>query len=264
MGILSRISKVLESNLNALVERAEDPAKLLEQAIDDMKKGQRDARAAIIEAKTQKRLLERKAEKARSDAAAYERKAIAALEKGNEDLARRALELKLSAEERAEAEEGAIREQENQIDQLDAAERELARRLAEMPARRAALLARQAAAQAKGAHTGASGKAQNSVHNALQAFDRMEERVIRSEVQAEVMHESSPDLLESGDDRKTRTDDALDQLKAKVAAKQLRDGAPERDPVDVEVEREELEVDVDPDQVEDTLAELKKKLGQKE
>jgi len=264
MGILSRISKVLESNLNALVERAEDPAKLLEQAIDDMKKGQKEAREAIVEAKTQKRLLERKVEKARTDATAYERKAMTALEKGNEDLARRALELKLSAEERMEAEQSAIQEQENQIAQLEAAERELARRLADLPARRSALLARQAAAQAKGAQVGASGKAKNSVHNAIAAFDRMEERVIRAEVQAEVMGESSPDLLDEGDERRSRTDDALDALKAKVAAKQLHDGAPQRDPVDVEVERDELEVDVDPDAVEDSLAELKKKLSQKD
>jgi phage shock protein A len=262
MGILSRISKVLESNLNSLVERAEDPAKLLDQAIDDMKKGQREAREAIVEAKTQKRLLERKVEKAKADASAYEQKAMTALERGNEDLARRALELKLSAEERIEAEESAIQEQENQIAQLDAAERELARRLAEMPARRAALLARQAAAQAKGAHVGASGKAKSSVSNALSAFDRMEERVIRAEVQADVMHEGSPELLDDGDERKSRTDAALDQLKAKVASKQLAEGAPERDPVDVEVEQEELDVDVDPSAVEDSLAELKKKLNQ--
>ena len=36
MGILSRLSKVLESNLNALVEKAEDPATMLAQAIEDM------------------------------------------------------------------------------------------------------------------------------------------------------------------------------------------------------------------------------------
>ena len=52
MGILSRISKVLESNLNALVEKAEDPAKMLDQAIEDMRRGKEEARAAIIEAKT--------------------------------------------------------------------------------------------------------------------------------------------------------------------------------------------------------------------
>lgn len=264
MGILRRLSKVLESNLNALVDRAEDPAKMLEQAIDDMKKGQREAREAIVEAKTQKRLLERKRDKAASDAQGYEAKATRALENGDEELARRALELKLSADERAAAETQAVEEQQKQIDQLESAERELGRRLSEMPARRAALLARQAAAQAKGARVGQTSKAQNSVHTALAAFDRMEEKVIRAEVEAEVSGEPSPDLLDDGMDHRSRTEDALKALRAKVKAKQLEAGA-----VDAEFEtdpgvadEEEAEApEVSAEAVDDSLAELKKKLG---
>ncbi len=257
MGILSRISRVLESNLNSLIERAEDPAKLLDQAIEDMRRGQRDAREAIVEAKTQKRLLERRIEKARNDASSYESKAVRALEGGDEELARRALELKLAAEERADAEGSAVLEQQNQIDQLEAAERELGRRLAEMPAKRAALLARQAAAEAKGARVGQSSKAKSSVSNALQAFDRMEEKVIRAEVQAEVVGEQSPDLLDAGADHRMRTEDAFQALKAKVAAKQITSGAAEP-PVDVEIEPDESAPPSSA--VDDSLAELKKKL----
>ncbi|MEM9115638.1 MAG: PspA/IM30 family protein [Myxococcota bacterium] len=264
MGILRRISKVLESNLNSLVERAEDPGKMLEQAIDDMKKGQQEARAAIVEAKTTKRLIERKRQKAEDDAAGYERKAEMALEKGDEDLARRALELKLTAEERLNAEAEAIAEQDRQIEQLEAAEHELARRLAEMPAKRAALLARQAAAQAKGARVGASSKAQNSVHNALAAFDRMEEKVIRAEVEAEVSHPDSPELLDPGSDRRSRTDDALDQLRAKVAAKQIEAGDAEFEAIEDEEASAESAAEPEApsaDAVEDSLSALKKKLG---
>ncbi|MGF1510256.1 MAG: PspA/IM30 family protein [Myxococcota bacterium] len=273
MGILRRISKVLESNLNSLVERAEDPAKLLDQAIDDMKRGQKDAREAIVDARTQKRLLERKRDKALSDADAFERKATQALEKGDEDLARRALELKLAADERAEAEDSAIREQTNQIEQLETAERELARRLSEMPARRAALLARQAAASARGAKSGAANKAQSSVHNALAAFDRMEEKVIRAEVEAEVVGDPSPDLLDAGVERRTRTEDALARLRAKVEARQLgagtdagaRDDSAGADAHGEEPSPEEVLAEaashVEPDKVEDSLEALKRKLG---
>ena len=265
MGILRRISKVLESNLNSLVERAENPSKMLEQAIDDMKKGQREARAAIVEARTQKRLIERKREKAEADASAYERKAEQALEKGDEELARRALELKLTAEERLKAEKDAIAEQDRQLEQLEAAEHELARRLAEMPAKRSALLARQAAAQAKGARVGASNKAQNSVHNAIAAFDRMEEKIIRAEVEAEVSNPQSPDLLDPGSDRRSRTEDALAQLRAKVQAKQIEAGDAEYEEVDGGATgAADVETEVEgptADEVEDSLADLKKKLG---
>ncbi len=257
MGILSRISKVLESNLNNLVERAEDPAKMLEQAIEDMKRGRQEARDAIIEAKTQKRLLERKRDKALADAEGYEARAMQSLQNGDEDRARKALELKIAAEQRATAETSAIEEQANQITQLEGAERELERRLSEMPARRAALLARQAAAQAKGAKSGATTKAKNSVANALDAFDRMEERIIRAEVEAEVISESDPALLEAGPPINVEAERALEALKAKMKA--LPSGkAPEAEAPDAPDDSAAAAASV----VDDHLASLKQKLGQ--
>lgn len=256
MGIFSRLSKVLESNLNSLVERAEDPTKMLEQAIEDMKKGRNEARAAIIEAKTQKRLLERRRDKALSDAAGYEKRAMTALKSGDEELARKAVELKLAAEQRADAEDTAVQEQDNQIEQLVAAERELERRLAELPARRAALVARQAAAQARGARIGAASKAKNSVSSALDAFDRMEEKIIRAEVEAEVIAEQRPPALDVSPER-TDADETLALLKAKMQA-QLPSGledepapAPAADPAAAATT---------PNPVEDNLAALKAKL----
>ncbi len=254
MGILSRISKVLESNLNSIVERAEDPAKMLEQAIEDMKRGRQEARDAIIEAKTQKRLLQKKRDKALVDAEGYEARAMQALQNGDEDRARKALELKIAAEQRAAAETSAIEEQTNQITQLEGAERELERRLSEMPARRAALIARQAAAQAKGAKMGATTKAKNSVANALDAFDRMEERIIRAEVEAEVISEGDPALLEAGPPINVEAERALQALKAKMKA--LPSGA------EAEPEPPEAPDPAAASAVDDHLAELKQKLGQ--
>src|SRR5215470_13321930 len=175
MGILSRISKVLESNLNALIDKAEDPAQMLDQAIEDMKKGRAEARQAIIEARTQKKLLERKRDKALQESAELEKKAMLALKANDEALARKLLQMKVTADQRAETEGSAAAEQESQITQLEAAEKELERRLSEMPAKRAALMARQAAAQARGARAGTSRKANDSVSQALEAFERMEE-----------------------------------------------------------------------------------------
>lgn len=255
MGILNRISKVLESNLNALIEKAEDPAKMLEQAIEDMKRGKYEARQAIIEAKTQMRLLEKKRDKASADALAYERRALQALESHDEDTARKAVELKLAAEQKARAETSALLEQERQIKELTAAERELDRRLSELPARRAALLARQAAAQAKGAKVGAASRAKNSVSSALEAFDRMEEKIIRAEVEAEVIQEVEPqNLLEAGDAMDAATDVALAELKERVTKELPEKASGDDDAKEGVVE----EVKVSP--VEDTLAELKAKL----
>ncbi len=257
MGILERMRKVLESNLNALVERAEDPAKMLEQAIEDMKKGRNEARQAIIDAKTQKRLLEKKRDKAIAESQTLEKKAMAALKANDETLARRFLELKISAETRATAEDTAVNEQDHQIRQLDAAEKELERRLAEMPARRAALLARQSAAAAKGARVGATSKAATSVASALEAFERMEEKVIRAEVEAEVVGADRGEIdLDTSAIDNLGVEDALKMLKAKMVA-QLPSGqepkeAPEPEPA----------APAKPDPVNDSLADLKAKLNQ--
>src|SRR6516162_9655440 len=132
MGILSRISKVHESNLNALIDKAEDPAKMLDQAIEDMKKGRQEARQAIIEAKTQKRLLEKKRDKSVQEAAELEKKAMLALKANDEALARKLLQMKVTADHRGETDGSLAAEQESQIQQLEVAEKELERRLHEM------------------------------------------------------------------------------------------------------------------------------------
>lgn len=255
MGILSRISKVLESNLNALVDRAEDPAKMLDQAIEDMKKGRSEARQAIIEAKTQRRIFDKRREKAVQDASELEKKAMLALKANDEALARKLLELKVTADHKAELEGSACAEQDSQIAQLELAEKELERRLAEAPAKRAALLARQAAAQAKGARAGTATKGADSVATALEAFTRMEEKVIRAEVEAEVITESNPArLLDTRSIEQYAADEALAALKAKMTAGQLAAGPT--------AQKSKPAKDVDP--LEDTLAQMKAKLRSEE
>lgn len=260
MGIFSRISKVLESNVNALVERAEDPVKMLDQAIEDMKKGQRDAREAIIDAKTQKRLIERRRDKALAEIKACEERAMQSLQAGDEAKARKLLELKLSAEQRATAETTAVEEQDRQIQQLVGAEKELEQRLSQLPARKAALVARQSAAQARGGRVGAASKATNSVAAALSAFDRMEEKIIRAEVEAEVVaEESGGDIDLMLPPTTSDADRALEELREKMAG-ELPASTATVDYEDVEVYSTASEP-VSSSAVDDSLADLKAKLG---
>ena len=118
-------------------------------------------------------------------------------------------------------------------------------------------MARQAAAQAKGARVGATAKAKNSVSGALDAFERMEEKIIRAEVEAEVIQERDPHslLLDAGS-FDHETDAALAMLKARVQ-KELpaHAGGGAADPVDGADE------DAAPDPVADSLAELKARLA---
>lgn len=254
MGILSRISKVLEANLNALIERAEDPAKVLDQAIEDMRAGKAEAQKAVIEARTELRLAEKRRDAAKTEAADLEKKAMKALELGDEALARKVLELKISADHRAEAEGTALQAHGDTIAQLEAAERELDRRLKDMPAKRAALLARQATAQARGARVAGSSKAKDAVSGAVQAFERMEEKIIRAEVEAEVKGNFEP-FVDMRALEAAETDDALAALKAKMAA-QLGSGKKEQPRAP--------EADASSSEVDDSLAALKAKLAKGE
>lgn len=254
MGIFQRISKVLESNMNAMIERAEDPAKMLDQAIEDLKKGREEARAAIVEAKTELRLAEKRRDKAAAEAADLEAKAMLALKVGDEGLARKLVEAKLASEERAKAEGSYIGEHERQIADLEAAEKELGRRVQEMPAKRAALMARQAAAEARGARVGAAHKTQDRVANALDAIERMENKITHAEVEAEVRSEMegrTPALdLRALEDHKAEQE--LQALKARMAA-QLPAGASQKP-------SEPKESPAPQSQVDDSLAALKAKL----
>lgn len=250
MGIFSRISKVLESNLTALVERAEDPAKVLDQAIEDMKEGREEARKAIIDAKTELRLSEKRRDVAQKEAADLEKKAMKALEIGDEALARRLLEAKLTADQKAAAEDAVVESHNATLGQLQAAERDLDQRLREMPARRATILARKATAEARGGRIGA-GKGQNAVAGALEAFGRIEEKVTRAEVEAEVRADLEPKPIDLRALEKAATDDALKALKAKMTAQLPASTAPAAAPASGSTHSA----------VEDSLAALKAKLA---
>ncbi len=252
MGILSRLSKALEANLNSLVEKAEDPAKVLEQAIADMKAGREEARTAIIDAKTELKLAEKRRDVALKEATDLEQKAMKALEIGDEKLARKLLEMKLAADQKADAEGTTADSHGETVAQLQNADRELETRLREMPAKKAQLLARQAAAQARGARIGGATKTQNAVAGALEAFDRMEERITRAEVDAEVRGELQPQFMDLRALDAAKADDALQELKQKMAAR-IGPGPGAKPPAALRAEPV--------DAVEDSLAALKAKLG---
>ena len=132
-----------------------------------------------------------------------------------------------------------------QIAQLEIAERELARRLRELPARRATLLARQATAEARGARTSKGLHGADSVGHALEAFERMESKVIAAEVEAEVCASDFQLGLAADPFSPHRTQNALAELKTRSRG-QMDDGKS----VAVEAEADAL----------DTLVELKKQL----
>jgi phage shock protein A len=98
MALLERVSTLLRANLNDLIEKAENPERLLKQLILDMENQLLQVKTQVAIAIADQHLLERKRLEHEQDAAEWKRKAELAVAKGHDDLARGALERALSVD----------------------------------------------------------------------------------------------------------------------------------------------------------------------
>jgi phage shock protein A len=96
MALLERVSTLLRANLNDLIEKAEDPERLLKQLVLDMENQLLQVKTQVAIAIADEHLLERKRKEHEQQAAEWKRKAELAVTKGHDDLARGALERALS------------------------------------------------------------------------------------------------------------------------------------------------------------------------
>src|SRR5215475_7128980 len=101
MGIMDRVATVIRSNLNHLINKAEDPEKMLEQIVVEMRQqlvtAKREVAVAIADEKRLGAQLEAEAEQVRE----WDRRAALAVQKGEDDLAREALRRKSDHEQLA-------------------------------------------------------------------------------------------------------------------------------------------------------------------
>ena len=91
MGIFQRLSDLLKSNINDLIDKAEDPEKMVKQIIIDMQKELSNSTQALGKAVASERIAKKQYEQAAAKSADWENKAKDALSTGNEELAKKAL-----------------------------------------------------------------------------------------------------------------------------------------------------------------------------
>ena len=96
MAIFSRIADILKANINDLIDRAENPEKMVKQIIIDMEEQLTGATQALGQAMASEKQAQRQLENAKKSSQDWEQKAKMALQAGNQDLARRALESKVN------------------------------------------------------------------------------------------------------------------------------------------------------------------------
>ncbi len=187
MGIFRRLSDLLKANVNDLIDRAEDPEKMVKQIIIDMQQELTKATQNYGKAKASERLAEKKYLEAQKVSASWESKAKAALSQGNADLAKQALAKKVKADEDVNNYKEMYDSISAQTEAIGNQVEVLKSKLDEAKSRQAMLIARsQMADTQKSLAKSAGGFDGNS---ALEKFDRMEEKIERKEAEAAAFSE---------------------------------------------------------------------------
>ena len=221
MGLLERVSTLIRANINDLVDRAEDPEKLIKQVILDMENQYLQVKTQVAVSIADQHMLDKKLHENEDTARDWMRKAEIAVDKLQDDLARAALDRFHTSQRLAQSYREQVDDQKAQVEALKGALMKLEQKLDEAKSKRDLLLAR----HRRGIALGKAARAQTVMgdNSKSAAFDRLKDRVHHSEAVAT----AEVDLLNDDvGERLTRLDrDAeVDRLLAELKA---RRGLPE-------------------------------------
>ncbi len=209
MGIFSRISDIFKSNVNDLIDRAEDPEKMVKQIILDMQKELNKSTQALGKAVASERMAEKQYNDAVRRSADWEAKAKAALASGNVDLAKKALAQKVKADEEVATYKEMYETISNQTEAIRTQVETLKAKLEEAKSRQAMLIARSQMADTQ--KTLAQSIGGIDTNSSFDKFSRMEEKVARKEAEAEAFSEIAGSNGMSASEM-----DSFEQLQANV------------------------------------------------
>ena len=179
MAILERVATLVRANLNDLIDRAEDPEKMIKQVILDMENQLMQVKTQVAISMADQHLLQKKQSEHEDRAAEWMKKAELAVDKQQDDLARAALERYQSFTKMAETYARQAEDQKQQVDTLRKALGQLEQKLSEARAKSDLLIAQHRRARA----LGTANDAQLTVGgaSAVAGFERMERKVQQSE-----------------------------------------------------------------------------------
>jgi phage shock protein A len=199
MGIFTKLSTVIKSNINDLISRAENPEKMLNQIILDMRdqlaKAKREVAAAIADERKLKSQLDSEVKQARD----WQHRAMLAVKEGRDDLAKQALMRQQEHTERAQVLQQTWEAQSVETEKLKGSLRQLNDKIEEAKRKRNLLIAKQKRAQAqRRIHETMSGLSDTSAFEAFNRMaDKIEEEERKSIAHAEVTEALGGDTLET-------------------------------------------------------------------
>ena len=200
MGIFDRFRRLIKSNLNEMINRAENPEKMLEQVIDDMNKQLIESKKNVASAIADEKKLDRQINQTKAQAQEWERRAETAVRAGEDQLAKEALLRKQELDRYAEEYQKQRDEQHESVEKLKVALRALQQKLEEAQRKRNLLVARARRVETQKKLQETIGGMNDT--SAFEAFDRMTQKMDELEAQNEAMQElegesSGNDELES-------------------------------------------------------------------
>ncbi len=222
MGILERIRTVLKSNINALISKAEDPEKMLNQLIIDMNEQLLEAKKQVAMAIADEKKLERQTLENKGQAEDWEKKAMLAVKAGKDDLAKEALLRKQEYDGYASSFQKEYDSQHTAVEQLKDALRQLSGKIDEASRKKNLLIARAKRAEAQKQIQQTMGSL--SAGSSFDTFDRMAEKVDQIEAEADAMKELGEvtadqkleDKFKELESSDSSADKMLEDLKAKM------------------------------------------------
>jgi phage shock protein A len=216
MGLLDRVSTLIRANLNDLIDRAENPEKLIKQVLLDMENQLLQLKTQVAVSIADQHMLEKKQKENAEVAADWLRKAERAVDKQHDDLARAALERHRSAQLLAQSYQEQVTDQIAQVEALKTALRKLEQKLGEAKSKKDMLIAR----HRRSLVTSRANRAQQSIGDRSKAatFERLKERVMLSEAASQAETELLSDDL---GDRLARLDreEEIDKMLAAIKSR---------------------------------------------
>lgn len=224
MGILTRFKDIMSSNINALLDKAEDPEKMIDQCIRNLQKDLSTVKSETAGVMAEKTRAERKFSECNAEIEKLTNFAKKALEAGNESDARKFLEKKSTMATELESYKQAFEVAKSNADSMKAMHDKLTSQVQELENRRSQIKGKIAAAktQERMNEMMSSSKGSNS---SLDAFSRMEEKANQALDKAQAMAELNAEPVDEMSDLMSKydnspnssdVDDELSQLKASM------------------------------------------------
>jgi len=218
MGIFSRITDIINSNINAILDKAEDPEKMVRLIIQEMEEALVEVRSTSARAIADRKELSRRQEWLKNEAGEWERKAEVAIHKGRDDLAKGALVERNKAQEASELVDRDLDILEDTLTKLSSDIAALQAKIKDAKARQSTIILRgKAAASRLGARRRL---ADHSIDDAMLRFETYERKMDDLEGQVESYDLGQKTLSEEIEDLEANEhiDEELKALKARLGA----------------------------------------------